>query len=450
MAHPTITRRLTTAFALVMTVVLLGSGITIYFGERFSLDRGLRRDLTRQVDELTQLVNRPGPVSASMLLDRTDSYAQVLDGDGAILAATPVLRGAPFLTPAQLRQARAGIHTFDRGSITTRNRHAFRIRTRALTEGREPRIIVTAVRRDAHDEALRELVGQLLGIGGIALALTIVVGYRLTRAAMGPVERLREQADELYHHDMSARLDVPDTGDELARLATTLNSMLGRIDATVERERTFAADASHELRTPLAALNTEIELALRRPRSAPELTEALANARGDVRRLIQLAEDLLLVIRTPESQLPDEYVDLPALISECVDRARRRAPDRTFDLRCESTARIRGSSHLIERAVDNLLANAIGHGAGAVVVTAFDDDTGHVQLHVSDSGTGFPEEFLPQAFGRFTRADRGRSGSHSGLGMSIVKTIASAHGGDAGARNAPGGGADVWITLPRA
>jgi two-component system, OmpR family, sensor kinase len=228
--------------------------------------------------------------------------------------------------------------------------------------------------------------------------------------------------------------------------------MLERLEAAFEHERRFVANASHELRTPLAMLRTELELALRRPRSHDQLYDAVRSAAQETNRLSQLAEDLLLIARADQGGLPirPEGVPVDELFATVAERFEQRTREhgRAVEARL-STAAVDGDPARIEQALANLLENALTYGAGEIDLFAIERDD-VVELHVTDAGGGFPDDFVGRAFDRFSRADEARGEGGSGLGLSIVALIAQAHGGSAGAANRPEGGADVWLALPRA
>ena len=226
--------------------------------------------------------------------------------------------------------------------------------------------------------------------------------------------------------------------------------MLDRLEDGIERERRFTADASHELRTPLALLETELELALRRPRSPEELQAALRSAAEEVDRLRRLADDLLVLAQLERGRVPlrREPIAADDLLEGVARRFAARAADdgRSLDISGEEV-RFEGDRLRLEQALGNLVDNALRHGAGAVRLEA-SSANGVVELHVSDEGAGFPPEFLPHAFERFSRPDSARSGGSAGLGLAIVAAVAEAHGGIAHASNGPGG--VVTLVLPAA
>jgi signal transduction histidine kinase len=263
---------------------------------------------------------------------------------------------------------------------------------------------------------------------------------------------MRVRAQAISASTPSTRLPQPPGRDEIARLAETLNAMLGRLQAAVEHERRFVADASHELRTPLALLRTELELALRRPRTREALEDALRSASQETERLTRLAEDLLLIARSDAGELPVRREPVPA--AEVLEVVAQRfggvaaERGRTLELVPPDGIVLDADPTRLEQALGNLVDNALAHGRGRILLSA--EPRGElVALHVEDEGPGFPAGFLDDAFQRFSRPDQSRSGSGSGLGLSIVDLIAEAHGGSAGARNRAEGGADVWIAVPR-
>ena len=213
--------------------------------------------------------------------------------------------------------------------------------------------------------------------------------------------------------------------------------MLTRLETSFAHERRFVADASHELRTPLALLKTELELALRRERSAEELHAAIESAAVETDRLIRIAEDLLLIARLDHAELRHgwERIDIADLASAVAARyaAQPGSTGRNVEVDVAAGTEVEADRLQLERALGNLLENALRHGDGTVTVRARGYN-GVVELHVLDEGPGFPDEFADRAFERFSSADEARGGEGTGLGLAIVEAVAHAHGGTAGLR----------------
>jgi signal transduction histidine kinase len=217
----------------------------------------------------------------------------------------------------------------------------------------------------------------------------------------------------------------------------------------------LVSDASHELRTPLAALRTEVELALLENRDADELRAALRSAAEEIRRICRIADDILVLARADHGRLPLRLrpLDPRVLLEAAAARARPAARVRGRQVVVRDLApgrRLLADPDRAAEALDNLIANALGHGAGTIVLTARDDGR-LLWLHVADQGGGFAEDVADHAFQRFTRGKLAREAEPgSGLGLSLVEAIAKAHGGLATVRNLPEGGADAGVGLPPA
>jgi signal transduction histidine kinase len=311
--------------------------------------------------------------------------------------------------------------------------------------------VVVGTSLEQRGDALEVLLVQLLIGLPLALVLASLAGYGLAAAALRPVESMRRRAAAISGDRTGARLPVPPAQDEIRRLGETLNAMLARLESALARERTFVADASHELRTPLALLKTELELALRRPRSPEDLERALRSAADETDRLAQLAEDLLVLARSDQGELPLRRAVVPVrdVLDGVAERFGRRAEaaGRELSVDAPDDLVVDADALRLQQALGNLVDNALRHGGGAIVLSARDEGDA-VSLHVADEGPGFPDDLLPRAFERFARGDEARSGGGTGLGLAIVDVIARAHGGSSGAADRTPGGADVWLTLP--
>jgi two-component system, OmpR family, sensor kinase len=438
--------RLTLPFALAMALVLAALGAYVYVRVGSTLLSSTDQSLLAQATEATLRVDRGKP---PLDLDSANGarFAQVLDGSGAVVVSQPPGLAA-LLTPAQARSVSAG------GSLrasTSFGGEGDRWRLLAIpdTAGGQHHALVLASSLDARSESLERLRRELLVASPLALLLATLAGYALAGAALRPVEEMRRKAAKISAATPGDRLPVPVAKDEVQRLAETLNDMLARLETAFEHERRFVADASHELRTPLALLKTELELALRHPRTRAELEEALRSAAEETDRLSALAADLLLIARADQGGLPvsPERLEAGEVLATVAERFSGRAAGlgRRIEVD-EGEVAFAADPRRIEQALGNLVENALVHGAGTVTLSA-SCRNGRVELHVVDEGRGFPPEFAGRAFDRFSRADEARPRSGSGLGLAIVNAIAQAHGGSA-AVSPEGGKADVWIALP--
>ena len=431
--------RLTLGFALAMAVVLAAVGLFVY--------HRVARELLATVDQT--LVGQAREESRSGKVDSDSgngpTFAQLFGPGGRLRHSQPPgLR--PLVRRNVLAEAAAGRRVWLTQPIAGQEGD-----WRVLVVPGAPRhgVAVLAHSLDPRNESLDHLRHELLIFLPLALLAASLGGYALAAGALRPVEDLRRRAAAVTPGEPS-KLPVPPAGDEVSRLAETLNDMLARLQAAVEHERRFVADASHELRTPLALLRTELDLALRRPRSHEELESALRSAAEETQRLSRLADDLLLIARADQGPLPihREAVPVNDLFGDAATRFANRASSLGRELRVEETDLVVDADPLrAGQALVNLVDNALTHGEGVVELSAEARD-GFAELHVRDSGSGFPDDFRSRAFDRFSRADEARSRGGSGLGLSIVELVARAHGGRAGVREDSSAGADVWISLP--
>ena len=438
--------RLTLAFTLAMALVLAAMSFVVYDRVDHALVASIDQSLRSQTIDVAHLDR------GRLDLDSAagGGIAQVIRPDGSVAASDPP--GLPLLLdPGDQRRVAAGGRILRSGRLPGL-RERWRVLAKPSVLRGRPVVLVAARSLEPRDETLDHLFRQLALAGSLALLLAAVLGYALAAAALRPVEEMRVRAQAISASTPSARLPQSPGLDEIARLAETMNAMLDRLQAAVEHERRFVADASHELRTPLALLRTELELALRRPRTREALEDALRSASQETERLSRLAEDLLLIARSDAGELPVRREPVPA--ADVLEVVAQRfggvvaEHGRKLELVPPDGIVLDADPIRLEQALGNLVDNALAHGRGRILLSA--ETRGElVALHVQDEGPGFPVEFLDEAFQRFSRPDQSRSGSGSGLGLSIVDLIAEAHGGSAGARNRADGGADVWIAVPR-
>ncbi len=453
MSQMPIRLRVTLVFAAVMTVVFIAVGLFLYLRLGDQLDESIDNGLRTRGGEISALVQASSSALEGsrgvQLIEAEESFAQVLSGDGEVLDSTPQLEGSPVLDPAAVQAALAEPTFFERDSLPGVEGRA-RLLATPVDAGGETVVAVVGSSLDDRREALSSLATTLLIGGPVALLLASLAGYGAAAGALRPVESMRRRAETISAGGPDERLPVPPAGDELTRLGETLNEMLARLDAAIERERRFTDDAAHELRTPLTLHRSELELALRYGRSEDELRQAINSALGEVDRLVQLAEDLLVVARSEQGKLALAPEELRAgeLLETVRERFTARAADtgRSLLIGGGAELRLEGDRLRLEQALTNVVDNALRHGEGDVRLWA-ESTAGAVRLHVADSGAGFPGDFAAQAFDRFARADPARGRGGVGLGLAIVATIAAAHGGAAGIAH-EGQDTDVWIELP--
>ena len=286
----------------------------------------------------------------------------------------------------------------------------------------------------------------------MALLLSSLLGYGLATPALRPVESMRAEAAAISATEPGRRLPVPAARDEISRLGETLNAMLDRLEAALERERGFVADAGHELRTPLALLKAELELALRRPRSEAELEPrcSLGGRRGRPPRAARRGPPPPRALG--RGQLPLERRAVRGRCSATVaDRfeARATAAGRAIEVEAPDGPRAGADRNRLEQALGDLVENALGHGQGTVQLERRRRD-GDVELHVTDEGPGFPSEFLPDAFERFSRRPTGRARAAARGSASRSPRPLPGHTAAPPTPRTGEAAGDVWLSLPTA
>ncbi|MDX6533390.1 MAG: hypothetical protein QOF68_1134, partial [Gaiellales bacterium] len=447
--------RVAAAFALAMAIVLMGMSWFVYDHLGSELGRSIDNHLQlRAVDLAVDIESSSSLLAADVATDfgePGERYAQLIDlSSGRVVKNTPLIGVRPLLSPAELRRARTAAFFGTRPRVPGLDEPS-RFLADGVDRGETSYVLVVGATLGDRSEALASLRRQLLIVVPAALVLATLAGYVLAGYALRPVESMRRRAASISAETAGDRLPVPSTRDEIERLGETLNAMLARLELALQRERDFVADAGHELRTPLALLRTELELALRHAGSPEQLREAIRVSSSEVDRLAQLAEHLLLIARSDAGKLTLrlEPIDSADLLASVESR---------FEWRAQAAGRpllVDGPHGLfvyadrirLEQALSNIVDNALRHGEGAVRLSAALVD-GVVQFHVKDEGRGFPSDFAGEAFERFARAESARTRGGAGLGLSIVQTIAVAHGGTAHLANSSEAGADVWISLP--
>lgn len=445
--------RLTLAFATVMAVVLGATGIFVHQRVESNLDSALAQSLRARVADIATLAQQSdsGLTEARLkgAIGTRGQVAQIVDSSGKVVDQTPGLPRHPLIVTTSLTSA---FHGGQPVAATARlaSDQSVRLLAAPIRGQGQRLVVIVGQSTEQRDAALSNLTTQLLLGGAAALVLASLSGYALTGAAFRPVEAMRRRAATVSATDLGSRLPSASGNDELGRLGRTLNEMLARIEGSVMRERTFISDASHELRSPLSALRTELELIARDRPSGRALQLATDSAIDETDRLRRLTDDLLLLTRADEDRIVLRATDVQAadLLEAAAERAQRGAPDGPpIAVSAPSSAPMTVDPDRLGQALDNMLSNALRYAATRIELTAR-IGANSLELHVLDDGPGFPTDYLPHAWERFTRADPARTDEGTGLGLSIVRTVAELHGGRASVANRPDGGADVFISVP--
>ena len=384
-------------------------------------------------------------ISPSLLApDQRILAVQIIAPDGTVVRKSPTAPDTPLMPISEISDGlHIGIpeHPSPFGSI--------RFTAQTVDDGPRGRHIVLV--GEGSQVVLSTVMTVILALAiasPIVVAVSGAATYLLVRRSMRSVDDIRSRVADISTSDLSGRVPVPDSRDEIAALAVTMNEMLARIEAGHTAQRRFVADASHELRSPVATIISALDVAI----SHPELlSEELADKTliPEAQRMKALIDDLLLLARADERDLPtaraDTDLDDLAIIE--VERLRGKT---SLQLRTAVTpVRLTGDTPALSRVLRNLLDNAARHAKSTVEVEVSSDGA-HAILAVSDDGPGIPAEDRTRVFDRFVRldSDRSRRGGGAGLGLAIAREIVVAHEGTVTIGSRAGGGTCVTVRLP--
>lgn len=451
--------RLRLAFVIMFATAVaasLGSWMFVTtLGDR--LHNSLVAELQVRADSISQQLQGGTPVAPPVsggLLDLSDSQSvtQVLNRNGTPVISTGVDQTAILLDPSQLAKVRRGTVVLQLHLSGSPNPTL--VLAEPASDGK-PYLVVVGASLATVESAVGQVRIVLIIGSAVAVLVAGLATWLLAGAALSPVERMRRQAAEMTGLDDSSSLEVPDTRDEVAALAKTFNDLLSRIHGALQTQRSFVAAAGHELRTPLAILKTELELASLPGRSRDELVAAIEGAAGETDRLVQLAEDLLLLAQSDDAAdfVHLAPVDLSAMLQTIAGshRSRCAAADVAIEWEGPAVFPVMADAWRMRQAIDNILDNALRFAPpGSRVAVVLRSDRGHAVIELSDEGPGIDPDFVPRAFDRFSRPEdgRGRDGGGAGLGLSIVQSIVVAHDGTVEIEERPTGGTLVRITVP--
>jgi len=450
--------RLTLWYIVLLAIILAAFSAGIYLTLRHSLYANLDDSLEVRSEELLLAVRFQVdlPTLAGVLPGEGpadgEQFVRVFDSSGVITFDN----GAPSGSTTDSEALQAVLD----GSTVTRSLD--------VSDGTF-RSMIVPVRRDGEvlgalevarsEDDLSDTLNTLLLILAIAYPVTLVVasagGVFIASRALAPVDKLTRVAQRISAEDLSQRLDLDLPDDELGRLARTFDDMLARLDTSFRQQRQFTADASHELRTPLTAIKGQVEVALSKDREPDDYRDVLQSVNAETDRLIRLVGSLLTLARADTGKLAVtlEAVNIAELVEGAVEHVRPTVLERGLDLQLAAgePAQLRADEGLLLQLLLNLLDNATKYTpSGGTISIGWAAIGSQVTISVGDNGPGIAPEQLPHIFDRFYRVDTARSRAEGGfgLGLSISKWIAEAHGGTISATSTAGQGTTFTVTLP--
>jgi two-component system, OmpR family, heavy metal sensor histidine kinase CusS len=461
----TLAFRLSAAYSLAGLMLVILATASLYIVLQTELDRSTELFLADKLHVLrTMLRERPDDEDAlreeieleSQARRYQQFYIRLLDEHGVPIMTTPGM--AEQLDLAELASRTRG--RFERSiEMAGRNRQPFRVSSASVAVGTPPTYSDTVqIAIDVSQE--EELLARYrLWFWGILLATSVLfplVGYRIARHGIRPVEEIAATARRITSTNLRERILAEGYPLELASLAGTFNEMLDRLEESFERISTFSADIAHDLRTPVNNIRGEAEVALARARTVDEYRDVLASSLEEAVRLSELIGDLLFLARaeSPLTELHRENVNIGELLNTVRDYYEASATDAGISLVVDDGAKPLDAQldrSLMLRAVSNLISNAIAHTPpeGTVRLAATNEDAA-IRIEVSDTGVGIPAEALPKVFDRFFRVDpsRSKNSGTTGLGLAIVQSIMTLHGGKAEITSELGRGTCLTLHIP--
>ena len=457
--------RLTLWYTSLLTVTILLLGASAYGLLGYSLARDLDRALQGVAVALSEQSSRSRLPAVSPDIDAIfrrffgmspwDRYVERRHPwSDRTPQEPPAGTGRLPLSAQALNRASAGLETFE--TVEGLGPYPVRVLTYPVREaGRSTSLIQVGMSLESVSVSRRRFLFVMAAVLPLAALLAGSGGWLLARRALRPVDQMTEAARRISAEHLDERVHTTGTGDELDRLAATLNDMLGRLDVTFRQMRQFSADASHELQTPLTILQGELEVALRAPRSPDEYRRVLTSALEESGRIARLVEGLLLLSRADAGVLRMDHqaVDLARLVAEVVEQSQVLAKARwvTLDLGPLIPVTMQGDPQHLRRLLVNLVDNGLKYTpAGGCVTLGLYQDGAWAVLRVADTGIGLASEQQERIFQRFYRAPTAmsREVEGSGLGLCIARSIVEAHGGAIQVESAEGHGSIFTVRLP--
>ncbi len=457
--------RLVAWYAGLLTSLFVLLGALLYLDLRHFLENDLRESQARRARQMADtLLARIQKTGAAYVASQTrdwyqpeisDRFIRITQADGGVIYASGAPKDGSF-EPAEVPPPTPWPATESYQKVKLPNGKTLMVAALNYQSPGNPAYLVEfGALLDPVETMLNHLFLQL--IVGLPVAILIITagGYLLVRRALTPVERITRAAERITQHNLSERLPVSKTGDELERLSVSLNRMIARLDDAFQNSKRFVADASHELRTPLTILRGELENLIEDSRLDAELRERAASMFEEAVRLSRIVEQLFTLSRLDAGEAQTEWsrFDLAGLAKTTAEQMSLLAEDKNISINCSANQSVvvEGDAARLKQVVVNLLDNAIKYTPrnGAIQLRVRPVN-GHAVLEVEDNGAGIPSEALPHIFERFYRVDQIRSGDTegAGLGLSIVKAICSAHGAEIEATSGPARGSCFRVKLP--
>jgi heavy metal sensor kinase len=459
--------RLTAWYAGLLAGALLLFGVSVYLGLERYLDWNAKRTLVEQSRTIgTELLAQypvKGPewlareINESYGPDINSHFIRVTQEDGDTLYLSGMPKDGSF-DPSRIPLPRANVGEDYSRKIEISGKRFLLIEGLVFVRPNGKRIVVeSGMPYEQIDSVLHGLLLTLAIYMPFIVSLAVIGGYWLMRRSLKPVDEITSRAEGITSTNLSERLPVIKTGDELERLSRSLNRMIERLEGAFQHINRFSADASHELRTPLTILHLELEGIIQNRELSPEVADQIGSALEETQRLSSIVESLLVISRLDAGDMHIERVvlDLGELASSTAEQMKLLAEEKAIEMHCnvDSAVYVEGDGSRLKQVIVNLVDNAIKYApeGGQVEIKVFADQE-QASLEITDNGVGISAEALPHVFERFYRADKARSRDSGGvgLGLAIVKAICTAHRAEITIASKEGKGSRFTVTMPRA
>ncbi len=439
--------RLTAWYASLLAGALLLFAVSVYIGLKQYLIGNAGRTLAEQSRSIgTELLSEVSSkrvhwldeeIEEAYAPETNEQFIRVTRADGAVAYLSGPPKDGSF-DPASVPQLRGNSESNGARIVELPGGKALLIKSLSFTTSDGARYFVE---NGTSYSEIQNVLNGLLRLVALYLPFLVSIagfgGYWLMRRALRPVDEITTRAEGITSSNLSERLPVIKTGDELERLSTSLNRMIARLEAAFQHIHRFSADASHELRTPLTILQLELEGIFQHRDLSPAIVDQIGSALEETQRLSRIVENLMTIARLDAGEVKIEktLLDLGELVASTAEQMRLLADEKSLSLQCkvESDVRVLGDQTRLKQVVVNLIDNAIKYTPpGGQVTVSVRAAEQKALLDVVDTGLGMSPETIPHLFERFYRADKARSrdSGGAGLGLAIVKAICSAHGAE--------------------